>query len=116
MDRKRITILGSTGSIGDSTVDLIDRDPHAYDVVALTANGNWEKLAEQAKRLKPAIVAVADPAKLGTGYDLDGAARALTRWKPAHAQGGITSLSDALGTVCAIPDTINAIPDNAIPC
>ncbi len=62
MDRKRITILGSTGSIGDSTVDLIDRDPHAYDVVALTANGNWEKLAEQAKRLKPAIVAVADPA------------------------------------------------------
>jgi hypothetical protein len=62
------------------------------------------------------FVAVADPAKLGTGYDVDGAARALTRWKPAHTQGGITILSDALGTVCAIPDTINAIPDNAIPC
>jgi uncharacterized protein YmfQ (DUF2313 family) len=62
------------------------------------------------------FVAVADPAKLGTGYDLDGAARALTRWKPAHTQGGITILSAALGAVCAIPDTINAIPDNAIPC
>ncbi len=60
--RKRVTILGSTGSIGDSTVDLIDRNPDAYDVVALTANGNWQKLAAQAKRLKPAIVAVADPA------------------------------------------------------
>lgn len=62
------------------------------------------------------FVVVADPALLGTGYDLDGAQRALTRWKPAHTQGGITILSDALGTVCAIPDTINAIPDNAIPC
>jgi len=60
--RKRVTILGSTGSIGDSTVDLIDRNPEAYDVVALTANGNWAKLAEQAQRLKPAVVALADPA------------------------------------------------------
>lgn len=60
--RKRVTILGSTGSIGDSTVDLIDRNPDAYDVVALTANGNWQKLAAQAKRLKPAVVALADPA------------------------------------------------------
>ena len=58
---RRITILGSTGSIGDSTIDLIERDAAAYDVVALTANSNWAKLAEQARRLKPAIVAVADP-------------------------------------------------------
>ncbi len=61
------------------------------------------------------FVAVADPTKLGTGYDLDGAQRSLTRWKPAHTQGGITQLS-AAGTVCAIPDTTNAIPDNAVPC
>ena len=57
---RRITILGSTGSIGDSTIDLIERDAAAYDVVALTANSKWAKLAAQAKRLKPAIVAVAD--------------------------------------------------------
>jgi hypothetical protein len=62
------------------------------------------------------FVVVADPALLGTGYDLDGAARALNRWKPAHTHGGLTQLSALLGTVCAIPDTINAIPDNAIPC
>lgn len=58
---RRISILGSTGSIGDSTIDLIERDRTAYEVVALTANSNWAKLAEQAKRLKPAVVAVADP-------------------------------------------------------
>jgi uncharacterized protein YmfQ (DUF2313 family) len=62
------------------------------------------------------FVVVADPALLGTGYDLDGAARALNRWKPAHTHGGLTQLSALLGTVCAIPDTINAIPDNALPC
>lgn len=61
------------------------------------------------------FVAVADPTKLGTGYDLEGAQRSLTRWKPAHTHGGITQLS-AAGTVCAIPDTTNAIPDNAVPC
>ncbi|MGE4064832.1 MAG: 1-deoxy-D-xylulose-5-phosphate reductoisomerase [Rhodospirillaceae bacterium] len=63
-ERKRVTILGSTGSIGENTIDLIEQNPSAYDVVALTANGNWAKLAEQARRLKPALVAVADP----TGY------------------------------------------------
>ena len=59
---KRIAILGSTGSIGDSTIDLIERNPGAYKVVALTANSNWAKLAEQAKRLRPEMVALADPA------------------------------------------------------
>jgi 1-deoxy-D-xylulose-5-phosphate reductoisomerase len=62
---KRISILGSTGSIGDSTIDLIARDPAAYEVVALTANGNWAKLAEQAKRLKPKMAALADAAGYG---------------------------------------------------
>ena len=58
---KRLAILGSTGSIGDSTIDLIERDPSAYQVVALTAHRNWQKLAEQAKRLQPKMVALADP-------------------------------------------------------
>ena len=62
---KRIAILGSTGSIGDSTIDLIERNPQAYRVVALTANGNWQKLAAQAKRLNPEFVALADPAGYG---------------------------------------------------
>jgi 1-deoxy-D-xylulose-5-phosphate reductoisomerase len=57
---RRITILGSTGSIGDSTIDLIERNPDSFQVAALTANGNWAKLADQAKRLRPTLVALAD--------------------------------------------------------
>ena len=59
---KRVTILGSTGSVGVSTIDLIERDPTAYKIVALTGNGNWKKLAEQARRLSPDLVVIADPA------------------------------------------------------
>ncbi len=62
---KTITILGSTGSIGDSTIDLIERDPAAFKVVALTGNGNWKKLAEQARRLGPAMVVIADASHYG---------------------------------------------------
>ncbi len=58
---RRISILGSTGSIGCSTIDLIDREPDAYTVEALTANRNVALLAEQARRLNARFVAVADP-------------------------------------------------------
>ena len=46
-----ITILGSTGSVGLSTVDLIARDPQSYRVEALVAGNSVEALAEQARRL-----------------------------------------------------------------
>lgn len=58
---------------------------------------------------------VADLTKLGAGYDLIGAARAISRWKPAHI-GAFIAPTSPLGPVCAIPDTDNAIPDFAIPC
>ena len=60
--RKRVTILGSTGSVGCSTVDLVLSAPEAYEVVALTAGRNLAKLAEQVRALRPRFVAVADPA------------------------------------------------------
>lgn len=59
---------------------------------------------------------VADPAKLGAGYDLEGAQRALTRWKPAHTVGTIVQVSTLTSDVCAVPDTANAIPNRALPC
>jgi 1-deoxy-D-xylulose-5-phosphate reductoisomerase len=62
---RRISILGSTGSIGCSTIDLIDRDPDAYRVEALTAHRRVDALAEQAQRLNARFVAVADPEKYG---------------------------------------------------
>jgi len=57
---RRISILGSTGSIGCSTIDLIDRDPDVYRVEALTAHRHVDALAEQAQRLDARFVAVAD--------------------------------------------------------
>jgi 1-deoxy-D-xylulose-5-phosphate reductoisomerase len=60
---RRITILGSTGSIGTNTIDLIERDPASYRVEALTAYRSVELLAEQARKFDARFVAVADPDK-----------------------------------------------------
>lgn len=63
-DRPRhITILGATGSVGQSTVDLIGRDPVSYRVEALVARNSVELLAEQARRLRARLAVVADPAR-----------------------------------------------------
>jgi len=42
--KKKITIFGSTGSIGESTLDIINSHPDKYEVVGLSANNNYEKL------------------------------------------------------------------------
>ncbi|WCT75423.1 1-deoxy-D-xylulose-5-phosphate reductoisomerase [Sphingomonas naphthae] len=62
---RSVTILGATGSIGTSTLDLIERHPDLYRVVALTAARDAEGLAAAARRTRAAHVAIADPAKLG---------------------------------------------------
>src|SRR5579862_4308265 len=59
---RRVTILGSTGSIGQSTIDLLLRHRDKFTVEALTANRNATLLAEQAKQLDARFAAVADPA------------------------------------------------------
>ena len=58
---RRVTILGSTGSIGRSTVDLLSRNRDAFTVEALTANSNAGLLAEQARALGARFAAVAEP-------------------------------------------------------
>ena len=58
---RSVTILGSTGSVGCNTIDLIERNPNAFVVEALTANRNVKLLAEQARRLHPKTVVLADP-------------------------------------------------------
>jgi 1-deoxy-D-xylulose-5-phosphate reductoisomerase len=57
---RRVTILGSTGSVGCNTVDLIERNRDRYVVEALTAHSNVALLAEQARRLRPRKAVVAD--------------------------------------------------------
>ncbi len=57
---KRVTILGSTGSVGTSTLKLIAAEPERFIVEALTANRNLDRLVEQVARFRPQFVAVAD--------------------------------------------------------
>ncbi len=59
---RRVTIFGSTGSVGTQTVDLVAREPERFPVEALTANRNVALLAEQARQLRPKLAVVADPA------------------------------------------------------
>jgi 1-deoxy-D-xylulose-5-phosphate reductoisomerase len=58
-EMRTVTILGSTGSVGCNTVELVEREPERFAVEALVANRNVVKLAEQAKRLRPRLVVVA---------------------------------------------------------
>ncbi|TVR98323.1 MAG: 1-deoxy-D-xylulose-5-phosphate reductoisomerase [Rhodospirillales bacterium] len=60
--RRSVTVLGSTGSVGVNTVDLLLRNPGRFRVEALTGNRNVTLLAEQARRLRPQLAVVADPA------------------------------------------------------
>ena len=57
---RSVSILGSTGSVGCNTIDLIDRNPGSFTVRALTANRNVDLLVEQSLRLRPRMAVVAD--------------------------------------------------------
>ena len=59
MTRRRLTILGATGSIGASTLDVVARHPDRYEVVALTGYRRLDILAEQCRRFRPRYAVVA---------------------------------------------------------
>jgi 1-deoxy-D-xylulose-5-phosphate reductoisomerase len=61
---RSVTVLGATGSIGDSTMDLLRAARDRYRVEALTANGNVEALAKLAREFDARFVAIADPGRL----------------------------------------------------
>ena len=60
---QKISILGATGSIGKSTIDVLLKHPELFSVYALTANSNIELLLQQAQLCSPEYVVVADPKK-----------------------------------------------------
>lgn len=82
---RSVSILGATGSIGASTLDLIRRQPGQWRIVALTANGNGAQLAQLAREFSAEIAVVADEAALpalrealaGTGIAAAGGEGAL---------------------------------------
>ncbi|MFP4024504.1 MAG: 1-deoxy-D-xylulose-5-phosphate reductoisomerase [Thiohalospira sp.] len=61
--KKRIAILGSTGSIGTQTLDVIQQNPEHFEVEVLTANSNIQLLIEQTKKYKPNTIVIANKDK-----------------------------------------------------
>jgi 1-deoxy-D-xylulose-5-phosphate reductoisomerase len=82
---RRVSILGATGSIGENTLDLVGRDPDAYEVVALTGYKNATRLAELAILHRAELAVIADPdcyadlkaALAGTGIETAAGEREL---------------------------------------
>jgi 1-deoxy-D-xylulose-5-phosphate reductoisomerase len=72
---KAITLLGSTGSIGTQTLDIVTSHPDQFRIVGLAAGRNIELLAQQIRTFHPEIVAIADPNQL---EDLKGAIADVT--------------------------------------
>jgi 1-deoxy-D-xylulose-5-phosphate reductoisomerase len=62
---KKISILGSTGSIGVNTLDVIDRSPGKFEVWGLAAGSNVEVLAQQTRKFKPKMISLHDISRLG---------------------------------------------------
>jgi 1-deoxy-D-xylulose-5-phosphate reductoisomerase len=85
---RRVTILGSTGSIGTSTIDLIERNRDAFLVEALSAHSSVELLAEQARRLRPKLAVIADP-------DLYGDLKAALSGSGVEVAAGEAALQEA---------------------
>lgn len=87
---KAISLLGSTGSVGVTTLDVVGRFPDRFRVVAMAAGRNLDLLTEQVKRFRPELVSVATPelarelaTRLGPGrttimHGLDGAIAVAT--------------------------------------
>ena len=63
MKKQQICILGSTGSIGTQALEVIAEHNERFEAYCLTANNQVEKLAEQAKKFKPACVVIANEEK-----------------------------------------------------
>lgn len=60
---KKLAILGSTGNVGTQVLDVVDKYPDKFKIIALSANGNVDLLREQIRRYQPMFVGVADEIK-----------------------------------------------------
>ena len=89
---KRIAVLGSTGSIGTSCLDVIGAHPDRLSVVGLTANSRWQILADQYRRHRPRWAALSDPS-LRTQVP-----------QGAFGDGEVLFGPDAVGRIAAHPD------------
>ena len=103
MKRKRIVVLGATGSIGESALKVAHDIPERMEIVGLAANNNAKKLAAQANAVRPKAVCLVDESKLGE-------LRRLLEFKPQIFSGEsglneIACLDDAEMVLVAVVGT-----------
>ncbi|MEP1519518.1 1-deoxy-D-xylulose-5-phosphate reductoisomerase [Ascidiaceihabitans sp.] len=114
---RRVSIFGATGSIGQNTIDLIARDPDAYDVVALTGARNIEQLAKDARRLNADVAVTADDTQLdhlrdllaGSGVDAAAGQAALHE----AAQRPVDWFMSAIVGAAGLAPSLNALQQGA---
>ncbi|MFY0691360.1 MAG: 1-deoxy-D-xylulose-5-phosphate reductoisomerase [Paracoccaceae bacterium] len=102
---RTVSIFGSTGSIGENTVDLIARAPERYDVVALTGGRNVTRLAEQARALNAKLAVTAhddcyaalNDALAGSGIEVAAGAEALLEAADRRADWVMSAIVGAAG-------------------
>src|SRR3984885_10167912 len=102
---RSVSVLGATGSIGDSTMDLLRSAPERYQVEALTANSNVAGLAKLAKEFDARFVAIGDPALLedlrdalaGTGTECGAGESAIIEAASRPADWVMAAVSGAAG-------------------
>ena len=98
-----LTILGSTGSIGESTLDVVSRHPEKFRVFALAGHKQIEKLAAQCQTFRPEYAVVADAehaARLEALLKRDGTATQVLHG--AQALVDVASADEVSGVMCAI--------------
>ena len=98
-----LTILGSTGSIGESTLDVVSRHPEKFRVFALAGHKQVEKLAAQCRTFRPEYAVVADTehaARLEALLKRDGVATQVLHG--AQALVDVASADEVSGVMCAI--------------
>jgi 1-deoxy-D-xylulose-5-phosphate reductoisomerase len=102
---RSVSVLGATGSIGDSTMDLLRASPERYQVESLTANTNVEALAKLAIEFDARFAAIADPARLedlrdalaGTGTECGAGDSAVIEAAARPADWVMAAVSGAAG-------------------
>lgn len=115
---RRVTVLGSTGSVGCSTVDLMMRQPGRYAVEALTGNKNVKRLAEQARALRAKVAVIADDTHYGalkelladTGIEAQAGAEAVAEAAERPAEWVMAAIVGAAG----LRPTLNAARRGAV--
>ncbi len=115
---RRVTVLGSTGSVGRNTLDLIARQPEAFTIEALTAGANVELLVEQARTLRPHLAVIGDATRYaalkkglsGTGVATAAGAEGLAEAASLPAEWVMAAIVGAAG----LAPTLSAIQRGAV--